>query len=82
MRPGPAIGASGPDAAATPTSAEGLRVKLDRGAALDGPVDTRADAEAAERDGFDGFWLSEVKHDPFAALAVAEIGRASCRERV
>jgi probable F420-dependent oxidoreductase len=46
-------------------------VRLDRGAALDGPVDVRRDAAAAERDGFDGFWLSEVTHDPFVGLAVA-----------
>ena len=46
-------------------------MRLDRGAALDGPVDVREDAAAAERAGFDGFWLSEVKHDPFVALAVA-----------
>jgi probable F420-dependent oxidoreductase len=28
-------------------------------------------AAAAERRGFDGAWLSEIKHDPFPALAVA-----------
>jgi len=48
-------------------------VLLDRGAALDGPVDVRSDAAAAERDGFDGYWLSEVKHDPFIGLAVATL---------
>ena len=53
-------------------------MRLDRGAALDGPVDPRADAAAAEREGFDGFWLSEVKHDPFLALAVA----ATATERI
>jgi probable F420-dependent oxidoreductase len=53
-------------------------VKLDRGAALDGAVDVRAAAAAAERDGFDGFWLSEVTHDPFLGLAVA----ATATERV
>jgi probable F420-dependent oxidoreductase len=41
-------------------------------------VDSRADAAAAEREGFDGFWLSEVKHDPFLALAVA----ATATERI
>lgn len=46
-------------------------MRLDRGAALDGPVDCRIDAATAERDGFDGYWLSEVKHDPFLGLAVA-----------
>jgi probable F420-dependent oxidoreductase len=53
-------------------------VRLDRGAALDGPVDVRRDAAAAERDGVDGFWLSEVRHDPFVGLAVA----ATATERV
>lgn len=28
-------------------------------------------AERAERDGYDGVWASEVRHDPFPALAVA-----------
>ena len=51
---------------------------LDRGAALDGAVDTREDAAVAERDGFDGYWLSEVKHDPFVGIAVA----ATATERV
>jgi probable F420-dependent oxidoreductase len=46
-------------------------VELDRGAALDSAVDVRGDASAAEADGFDGYWLSEVKHDPFVGLAVA-----------
>jgi probable F420-dependent oxidoreductase len=46
-------------------------VRLDSGAALDGPVDVRSAAERAEADGFDGFWLSEVKHDPFIGLALA-----------
>jgi len=53
-------------------------VKLDRGAALDSTVDLRADAAAAERDGFDGFWASEVKHDPFVGLAAA----ATATERI
>jgi alkanesulfonate monooxygenase SsuD/methylene tetrahydromethanopterin reductase-like flavin-dependent oxidoreductase (luciferase family) len=53
-------------------------VKLDRGAALDGPVDVRADAAAAERNGFDGYRLTEVKHDPFVGLAVA----ATTTERI
>lgn len=30
-----------------------------------------AAAERAERDGYDGVWASEVRHDPFPALAVA-----------
>jgi probable F420-dependent oxidoreductase len=37
----------------------------------------RAEA-TAEREGFDGFWLSEVEHDPFVGLAVA----AAATERV
>jgi probable F420-dependent oxidoreductase len=53
-------------------------VRLDRGAALDGPVDCRADAATAERDGFDGYWLSEVKHDPFLGLTLA----ATATERI
>lgn len=53
-------------------------MQLDRGAATDGAGDVRADAVAAERDGFDGFWLGEVKHDPFVGLAVA----ATATERV
>jgi len=53
-------------------------VKVDRGAALDGTVDVRPAAQAAERDGVDGFWLSEVKHDPFLGLALA----ATVTERV
>jgi probable F420-dependent oxidoreductase len=53
-------------------------VKLDRGTALDGPVDVRRDAEAAEREGFDGFCLSEIRHDPFVGLALA----AMATERV
>jgi probable F420-dependent oxidoreductase len=53
-------------------------VKLDRGAALDGPVDVRPDAADAEAAGFDGYWLTEVKHDPFVGLALA----ATATERV
>jgi probable F420-dependent oxidoreductase len=53
-------------------------VRLDRGAALDSPADIRGDAAAAEQEGFDGFWTSEVKHDPFVGLAVA----ATATERV
>lgn len=51
---------------------------LDQGAVLDGVAGVGGDAVAAERAGFDGFWLSEVKHDPFVGLAVA----ASVTERV
>lgn len=53
-------------------------MKVDRGAALDGAADVRSAATAAERDGVDGFWLSEVKHDPFVGLALA----ATVTERV
>jgi alkanesulfonate monooxygenase SsuD/methylene tetrahydromethanopterin reductase-like flavin-dependent oxidoreductase (luciferase family) len=38
----------------------------------------RAEALEAEREGFDGFWLSEVEHDPLVGLAVA----AAATERV
>ena len=48
-------------------------MQIYRGAALDGPVDVRSDAAAAERDGYDGFWVSEVAHDPFVGLAVAAL---------
>jgi len=46
---------------------------VDRGAALDEPAEIHRDAAAAEREGFDGFWTSEVKHDPFVALAAAAV---------
>lgn len=53
-------------------------MKVDRGAALDGAVDVRPVAQAAERDGADGFWLSEVRHDPFLGLTLA----ATVTERI
>jgi probable F420-dependent oxidoreductase len=53
-------------------------VRLDSGAALDAAADVREAAAAAERHGFDGFWLSEVKHDPFLGLALA----ATVTERI
>jgi probable F420-dependent oxidoreductase len=37
----------------------------------DATVDIRGQAAAAEADGFDGLWLSEVKHDPFIGVALA-----------
>jgi probable F420-dependent oxidoreductase len=54
-------------------------VQIDRGAALDGPADVRADARAAEDGGYDGFWLSEVAHDPFVGLAVAALATERVR---
>ena len=53
-------------------------MRVDRGAALDGAVDVRSAAQAAERDGADGFWLSEVRHDPFLGLTLA----ATVTERI
>ena len=53
-------------------------MKVDRGASFDGGVDLRSAAAAAERDGVDGFWLSEVKHDPFLGLTLA----ATVTERI
>ncbi|SDD47300.1 probable F420-dependent oxidoreductase, MSMEG_2256 family [Geodermatophilus telluris] len=54
-------------------------MQVDRGAALDGPVDVRADARAAEDGGYDGFWVSEVAHDPFVGLAVAALATERVR---
>ena len=51
---------------------------LDQGAGIEGSVDVRADAAAAEQDRFDGFWLSEITHDPFVGLALA----ATATERI
>ncbi|MCU1616297.1 MAG: hypothetical protein JWO98_3837 [Frankiales bacterium] len=34
-------------------------------------LDIRAQAAAVEAEGFDGLWLSEVKHDPFIGVALA-----------
>jgi probable F420-dependent oxidoreductase len=36
-----------------------------------GPPDPRAAAARAERDGYDGVWTGEVRHDPFLALGLA-----------
>jgi probable F420-dependent oxidoreductase len=44
---------------------------VDRSIGLGGGVDPRADAAAAEAQGYDGVWLSEVKHDPFVGVTLA-----------
>jgi probable F420-dependent oxidoreductase len=36
-----------------------------------GSPDPRAAAARAERDGYDGVWASEIKHDPFLSLGLA-----------
>jgi probable F420-dependent oxidoreductase len=46
-------------------------VKLDHSVPFDGPLDPREAAAGAEREGYEGIWLSEVKHDPFLGLALA-----------
>lgn len=51
---------------------------LDGGAAIDGPLDVRADAAAAEQRHLGGYWLSEVRHDPFVGLTLA----ATATERI
>ena len=40
---------------------------------LSAPVDVRAAAAEAEAAGYSAVWTSEVKHDPFTALAVAAV---------
>jgi probable F420-dependent oxidoreductase len=51
-------------------------VKLDRIQPVDGGVDPREAAAQAERAGYDGFWVTEVTHDPFVALALAATATA------
>ncbi|TQM11398.1 TIGR03617 family F420-dependent LLM class oxidoreductase [Pseudonocardia kunmingensis] len=46
-------------------------MKVDQSAPVDGPLDPREHAARAEREGYAGIWLSEVKHDPFLGLALA-----------
>jgi probable F420-dependent oxidoreductase len=53
-------------------------MKVDRALDVDGPLDPRDEAAHAERAGYDGFWLSELTHDPFLGLALA----ATATERV
>jgi len=43
-----------------------------------GVLDPRRAAERAERDGYDGLWTSELKHDPFLGLGLA----ATVTERI
>jgi probable F420-dependent oxidoreductase len=46
-------------------------MKVDRALDVDGPLDPRGEAAHAEQAGYDGFWLSELAHDPFLGLALA-----------
>jgi probable F420-dependent oxidoreductase len=46
-------------------------VQVDFALSPDGTVDIRAQAAAVQAEGFDGLWLSEVKHDPFIGVALA-----------
>jgi probable F420-dependent oxidoreductase len=52
-------------------------VKTDIALPMTGPADPRPAARQAERDGYAALWTTEVKHDPFIALALA----ASVTER-
>jgi probable F420-dependent oxidoreductase len=54
------------------------RVKVDYTIPLTDSLDARDAVRQAERDGYDGVWTSEIRHDPFLALAVA----ATATERV
>ncbi|HVW41091.1 MAG TPA: TIGR03617 family F420-dependent LLM class oxidoreductase [Amycolatopsis sp.] len=53
-------------------------MKIDFTIPLAGKVDCREVVAQAERDGYDGAWSSEIKHDPFLALALA----AGATERI
>jgi probable F420-dependent oxidoreductase len=53
-------------------------VKVDLSAPADEQRDPRPLTRRAEANGYDGVWLSEVKHDPFLGLALA----ATVSERV
>jgi probable F420-dependent oxidoreductase len=46
-------------------------MKVDAAVPLEAPADIREVAERAERAGYAGLWATEVKHDPFVALALA-----------
>jgi len=48
-------------------------MKIDTGLPPDAGADTRDAAAAAERAGYAGAWTSEIKHDPFLALALAAV---------
>ncbi|MEV5297155.1 TIGR03617 family F420-dependent LLM class oxidoreductase [Amycolatopsis methanolica] len=53
-------------------------MKVDFAVPFSSPADCRETMRRAERDGFDGVWTTEVKHDPFLPLALG----ATVTERV
>ncbi|WP_435582365.1 TIGR03617 family F420-dependent LLM class oxidoreductase [Amycolatopsis thermoflava] len=53
-------------------------MKVDFAVPFESPADCRETMRQAERDGFDGVWTTEVKHDPFLPLALG----ATVTERV
>jgi len=53
-------------------------MKVDTGLSMTATADSRSAAAEAERAGYAAVWTSEVKHDPFVALALA----ATATERV
>ncbi|WP_027934704.1 TIGR03617 family F420-dependent LLM class oxidoreductase [Amycolatopsis thermoflava] len=53
-------------------------MKVDFAVPFESPADCRETMRRAERDGFDGVWNTEVKHDPFLPLALG----ATVTERV
>jgi probable F420-dependent oxidoreductase len=48
-------------------------VKVDTGLPPNAAADTRDAAAAAEKAGYAAVWTSEIKHDPFLALALASV---------
>ncbi|MFR9774024.1 TIGR03617 family F420-dependent LLM class oxidoreductase [Nocardia sp. SC052] len=46
-------------------------MKIDLTVPISGPADCRDVVAQAERDGYDGVWTTETKHDPFVSLALA-----------
>jgi probable F420-dependent oxidoreductase len=53
-------------------------MKIDFTIPITGSVDCREAVRQAERDGYDGAWTSEIKHDPFVSLTLA----ATATERI
>lgn len=53
-------------------------MKIDTSLPITASLDPREAAARAEREGFDGVWASELKHDPFLALGLA----ATATERI
>ncbi|MGI6875162.1 TIGR03617 family F420-dependent LLM class oxidoreductase [Amycolatopsis sp. 3B14] len=45
-------------------------MKVDFAVPFESPADCRETMRRAERDGFDGVWTTEVRHDPFLPLAL------------